>query len=89
MNPADDVSRGLKQQKFIDQYRWWKGPEYRWWKGPEYRWWKGPEYLWKSEENSPNAEIGEVSQDDPEFRNEVEAHLMKSLTLVLSQKLHA
>ena len=73
LNPPDDVSRGLKQQKFIDQYRWWKGPE----------------YLWKSEENSPNAEIEEVSQDDPEVRNEVEANLMKSLTLVLSQKLHA
>ena len=56
LNPADDASCGLKPQKFIDQHRWWKGPE----------------YLWESEENWPEAEIGEVSQDDPEVRDEVQ-----------------
>jgi len=55
LNSADDASRGLKPQKLTDQYRWWKGPE----------------FLWESEENWPQAEIGEVSQDDPEVRDEV------------------
>ena len=44
LNPADDAYRGFKPQKLIGQYRWWKGPE----------------YLWESEENWPEAEIGEV-----------------------------
>ena len=46
MNPADDASRGFKPQKLIDQHRWWKGPE----------------YLWESEENWPEAEIGDEVQ---------------------------
>lgn len=62
LNPADDASRGLKPQKLIDQYRWWKGPE----------------YLWESEENWPEAEIGEVLQNDPEVRNEVQVHSIKT-----------
>ena len=61
LNPANDASRGLKPQKLIDQYRWWKGPE----------------YLWESEENWPEAEIGEVSQTDPEVRDEVQVHSIK------------
>ena len=61
LNPADDASHGLKSQKLIDQHRWWKGPE----------------YLWESEENWPEAEIGEVSQNDPEVRDEVQAHSIK------------
>ena len=61
LNPADDASRGFKPQKVIDQYRWWRGPE----------------YLWKSEENWSEAEIGEVSQDDPEVRNEAQVHSIK------------
>ena len=54
-------SRGLKPQKLIDQYRWLKGPE----------------YLWESEENWPEAEIGEVSQNGPEVRDEVQVHSIK------------
>ena len=61
MNPADDASRGLKPQKLTDQYRWRKGPE----------------FLWESEENWPEAEIGAVSQDDPEVWDEVQVHLIK------------
>ena len=61
MNPVDDASRGLKPQKLIDQHRWWKGPE----------------YLWESEENWPEAEIGEVSQNDPEVRDELQVHSME------------
>ena len=61
LNPADDAFRGLKPQKLIDQHCWWKGPE----------------YLWESEENWPEAEIGEVSQNDPEVRDEVQAHSIK------------
>lgn len=52
----------MKPQKLFDQYRWWKGPE----------------YLWESEENWPEAEIGEVLQNDPEVRNEVQAHSIKT-----------
>ncbi|PFX14897.1 hypothetical protein AWC38_SpisGene20907 [Stylophora pistillata] len=62
LNPADDASHGLKPQKLIDQYRWWKGPE----------------YLWESEKNWPEAEIGEVLQNDPEVRNEVQVHSIKT-----------
>ena len=40
-------------------------------------WWKGPEYLWESQENWPEAEIGEVSQNDPEVRDEVQVHSIK------------
>jgi len=61
LNPADNTLHGLKPQKLIDQYRWWMGPE----------------YLWKSEDNWPEARIGEVSQDDPEVRNEAQAHSIK------------
>ena len=61
MNPADDASRGLKPRKLIDQHRWWKGPD----------------YLWESEENWPEAEIGEVLQNDPEVRDEVQVHSIK------------
>ena len=52
----------LKPQKLIDQYCWWKRPE----------------YLWKSEENWPQAEIGVVWQDDPEVRDEVQVHSIKT-----------
>lgn len=58
LNPADEASRGLKPQKLTDQYHWWKGPE----------------YLWESKENCPETEIEEVSQDDPEVRDELQAH---------------
>ena len=61
LNPVDDAFRGLKPQKLIDQYRWWKGPR----------------YLWESEENWPEAEIGEVSQNNPEVRDEVQVHSIK------------
>ena len=61
MYPADDASHGLKPQKWIDQYRWWKGPE----------------YLWESEENWPEAESDEVSQNNPEVRDEVQVHSVK------------
>ena len=61
MNPAYDASRGFKPQKLTDQYRWWKGQE----------------YLWESEENWPEAEIGEASKNDPEIRDEVQVHSIK------------
>jgi len=43
----------------------------------QYPWWKEPEYLWESEELWPKEEIGEVPQDDPEVRIEVQAHSIK------------
>ena len=61
LNPADDASHGLKPKKLINQYRWWKGTE----------------YLWESEENWPEAEIDEVSQNNPEVRDEVQVHSIK------------
>ena len=61
LNPADDASRGSKPKKLIDQLHWWRGPE----------------YLWDSEENWPEAEIGKVSENDPEVRDEVQVHSIK------------
>ena len=61
LNPADDASRGSKPKKLIDQHHCWRGPE----------------YLWDSEENWPEAEIGKVSENDPEVRDEVQVHSIK------------
>lgn len=36
MNPADDASRGLKVDVFLNQGRWLMGPEYLW--KPEHMW---------------------------------------------------
>ena len=74
LNPADDASRGLKPQKLTVQCHWWKGPE----------------YLWESEENWPEAEIGEVSQNDANFGMNCKfiQSRLKTLTLQFTQKLH-
>ena len=49
LNPADDCSRGLDPQKFIEQERWLRGPEFLW----------GSKDLWpdQQEEEIPDSEL--------------------------------
>ena len=53
-NPADDASRGLSADNFLDNTRWIKGPEFVW--QPLEEWPKQPDGL------------GEVSSDDLEVK---------------------
>ncbi|KAL0177460.1 hypothetical protein M9458_026354, partial [Cirrhinus mrigala] len=54
-NPADDASRGLSVQKFLDNQRWIHGPE----------------FLWKQKHTWPAdcTEAVSLSQDDPEVKH--------------------
>ncbi|XP_052378933.1 uncharacterized protein LOC127931174 [Oncorhynchus keta] len=56
-NPADDASRGLYVEMFLNSKRWHKGPEFL--EKPETQWPKVPE------------ELGSIPPDDPEVRKDV------------------
>ena len=54
-NPADDASRGLTAESFLQERRWLRGPQ----------------FLWLPEENWPEKPAGistEVEEDDPEVK---------------------
>lgn len=54
-NPADDASRGLTAESFLQEKRWLRGPQ----------------FLWLPEENWPEKPAGistEVEKDDPEVK---------------------
>ena len=56
LNPADDASRGLSVDSFLNNARWIKGPEFLWHR--EERWPKRPDAL------------GEIPSDDIEVKKE-------------------
>jgi hypothetical protein len=56
-NPADDASRGLHVEMFLNSKRWRKGPEFL--EKPETQWPKVPE------------ELSSIPLDDPEVRKDV------------------
>jgi hypothetical protein len=62
LNPADDASRGLSQQKLCSQSRWWNGPA----------------FLWQERENWPTTEVSSIPNDDPEVLAKVKIHVIKT-----------
>ncbi|XP_022782764.1 uncharacterized protein LOC111323635 [Stylophora pistillata] len=67
LNTADDESRGLSARQLLSSQRWFSGPA----------------FLSKAEEEWPQAEVGKLSEDNPEFKNE-----KPIFTLSDSHKLH-
>lgn len=54
LNPADDCSRGLDAQQFLDNRRWLRGPQ----------------FLWDKEQRWPQNKVEEVSAEKLELRKE-------------------
>ena len=67
LNPADDASRGLSVHQLLSSERWFSGPA----------------FLSEPEEEWPQADFGELPEDDLEVKNE-----KPIFTLTASGKLH-
>ena len=67
LNPADDASRGLSAHQLLSSGRWFSGPA----------------FLSKPEEDWPQADVGQLPEDDLEVKNE-----KAIFTLTASDKLH-
>ena len=54
LNPADDCSRGLDPQKYVEQERWLRGPE----------------FLWNPRDSWPDQQIEEIPDTELEIKKE-------------------
>ncbi|XP_052431710.1 uncharacterized protein LOC127972320 [Carassius gibelio] len=61
-NPADQATRGLKAKDFVQEERWFKGPN----------------FLWKPEEEWPQSrdQINQGAQQDPEIKGEIKVNVL-------------
>lgn len=61
-NPADQATRGLKAKDFVQEERWFKGPN----------------FLWKPEEEWPQSrdQINQGAQQDPVIKGEIKVNVL-------------